>query len=148
MKLKSYIHEKMKKLKMLLRRKKSKCCYLFLDNSNIGRIVSNGASILAILEADVTRFSPSSSPGVSNLPVGGGVDSDSLHAVIDRLAAGRDNSTSVGVEVRGIQADRERTFGLDVGGHVGLTGDGVVGGDSDSELSGVRSASACGSVVG
>jgi len=118
-------------------------------DSTVDRIVGDGASVLAVSQADVTRFTPGGTPGVADLPVAtsGGINTDGLDTVVNGGTAERHDATSVGVPGTGIQANRERTSRLNIGSHVGLARDLGVGTDLDNTL-GWRSTGAGSAVVG
>lgn len=84
------------------------------------------------MDADVTGFAPSGTPRVADNPVSGSV-TDSLDAVIDVVVAHRQDTTSVGLEVSGGEADRRRTT-VQSDSEVAFTsGDGGVATDSGNE---------------
>jgi len=75
---------------------------LLLGNRHVCGVVGDGTCVGAVLEADVTGLAPRSAPGVADLPVGRGVHSHSLHAVIHVLRAGRHDATCVTVPTASI----------------------------------------------
>ena len=117
---------------------------LLLGHHRVGGVVGDGAGVRSVLEADETGLAPRGAPGVSDLPVGRGINSGGLDAVVHRLAASRHDTTeqyktrllsihihtykknrerflpSVTVPAAGVQADGQRAGGLYVGGHGGF----------------------------
>jgi len=109
---------------------------LLLGHGDVGGVVGDGAGVLAVLESDLAGLAPAGAPGVSDDPVVVDLNTNSLDAVVDALAAHGHDAAGVGVELRGIQAHREGTGALDEGAHVGLTLDGGVAADGDDRGSG------------
>ena len=112
---------------------------LNLGNRGVGNIVGDSASVLSVGEADESILTPVRSPGVAHLPVstGGGVNTDSLHGVVDVVTANSHDTTSVRRPGGGIDGDGDGSSGLHIGSHAGLTLDGGVVLDSEDELAGV-----------
>mmetsp|Transcript_7670 Transcript_7670/g.11290 ORF Transcript_7670/g.11290 Transcript_7670/m.11290 type:complete len:329 (-) Transcript_7670:101-1087(-) len=123
-------------------------CCLDQGNSGVGGVVGDVASVGSVGKADEARLTPGSSPAVAYLPVSlARVNADSLHAVVYRGSAGRHDASSVCAPGGSIEADGERASGSHVGSHLGLTTDGVVVGDGDLVVGGVRRAGAGAAVV-
>lgn len=110
-----------------------RCCLGELHIS-VSRIIRDVTGVLPISKTDIARLAPRSSPGVSDLPVATGVDTDGLYTVVNIFRTGRHDATLVRVPGGCIQTHGERSSGLDIVSHVGLTTDGVVPGDGGHVL--------------
>jgi len=95
-----------------------------LGGGNGGWNVSNGAHVLSVLDIQVSRVSPGSSPAVSDDPSWNSRDvsrvSSELDAVIDGLSARSDHSTLIVLPGSCIDADGDWSGGLDVSEHGSL----------------------------
>jgi hypothetical protein len=117
-------------------------------DGGVGGVIGNGAGILAVGQSDEARLSPGSSPRVADLPVGVDIDADSLHTVVDGLAADTHDAARVRVPRGGIHAHREGTGALHVRSHGGLAREGGVAGNGGHKVTGVGRAAARGALVG
>ena len=123
---------------------------LNLLHSDISRVTGDGTGVLAVSQADVAGLTPGSAPGVADLPVtvGGSVHADGLHAVVHSLATSCHDTSLVRVPTRCVNAHGERTRGLHVRGHRGLTLERRVACDTNHEVVFVGFAGSTGTLGG